>query len=505
MPTEELVPANDLPTDDKLVPASDMPSLSEIARQRLLGGMGAEKIGKTSGPGVLGALKDSYLGQAGDRLTQNYNRAVSGVKQFASNPIEDLAQTVAHPATDSGLTNAIAGALGAVTSGFAPLGAGAAELTRGAGEIAGQSPESARQMGNRAAQASEMIAGGVPLLKAPAAPGEEYVAQNPVADEGGGRLQQTAERMYKSALKPSSTITPDKTAKMVQAGLQEGIPVSRGGLEKLSGLVDDLNSQIAARIDAAGPKRQISPGRAVEYTRELEPKFANQVNPEGDLAAIDASRDEFLRQLQPEGGGAVRNMTASEAQAMKQGTYRSLGSKAYGELKTATIETQKALARGLKDELAAQFPELSSLNARESSLLSLEPALTKRVQAVSNHQIVGIGTPIAATAAKAVTGSGGVGAVAGFMKAVFDNPGIKSRLAIALNKASGGGQMAAARAKVGAYVSALEDASTPDNVTPIAAGRPSDIRMKILNDMANAARSREDQQTADRLSALANR
>jgi len=36
-------------------------------------------------------------------------------------------------------------------------------------------------------------------------------------------------------------------------------------------------------------------------------------------------------------------------------------------------------------------------------------------------------------------------------------------------------------------------------------GKPDDMRLKILTDMANAARSREDQQTNERLSALANR
>ena len=43
---------------------------------------------------------------------------------------------------------------------------------------------------------------------------------------------------------------------------------------------------------------------------------------------------------------------AADAQAMKQGTYRALGDKAYGELKGASIEAQKAQARGLKEELA---------------------------------------------------------------------------------------------------------------------------------------------------------
>ena len=204
-------------------------SVSDTARLRQQGSMGAEKIGKTSGPGVLGALKDSYLGQAGDRLTQNYNRAVSGVKRFASNPVEDIAQTVAHPATDSGMTDAMSGILGMLTSGFAPLGAGPAEITRGASELSGIEPQAARQMGNRAAQATEMIAGGLPLIQAPAEPGAAY-AQN-VADAKAAAepsaidnaRQGAARYLAKSALKPGKSHgSPEQIGKAIDLQLEQG-------------------------------------------------------------------------------------------------------------------------------------------------------------------------------------------------------------------------------------------------------------------------------------------
>jgi hypothetical protein len=114
-------------------------------------------------------------------------------------------------------------------------------------------------------------------------------------------------------------------------------------------------------------------------------------------------------------------------------------------MKTSTIEAQKALARGIKEELANQFPELSDLNAREGGLLDLQPVLEKAVQRIGNHQIMGIGTPITAGAAKVVSGSNKVGAVAGLMKAVLDNPAVKSKLAIALNQAGVSGSQVNAR------------------------------------------------------------
>jgi plasmid stability protein len=253
---------------------------------------------------------------------------------------------------------------------------------------------------------------------------------------------------------------------MVETGLQEGIPVSAAGLEKLSGLVDDLNQQISGKIQAAGPKRQISPGQAVQNTRDLESRFQNQVNPTADLDAISTSREDFLNQLRPQGvpGGAIRNLTAEQAQAMKQGTYAQLKTRAYGELKSATVEAQKALARGLKEELAAQFPEIDALNAREGQLLQLEPAIEKAVQRIANHQLIGIGTPIAGGAVGMVTGSRPLAAVTGMMKAVLDNPVVKSRLAIRISKGSGGRiPLPMAQARVVGYLNALgqgENAAT---------------------------------------------
>jgi hypothetical protein len=148
-------------------------------------------------------------------------------------------------------------------------------------------------------------------------------------------------------------------------------------------------------------------------------------------------------------------MNAADAQAMKQGTYRVLKGK-FGEQGSASVEAQKALARGLKEEIANQFPEISNLNSTESRLLDLQPILERAVGRISNHQLIGIGTPVTGAAADAIAGPG-VGRVAMVMKAVLDNPNVKSRLAISLSK---GAKIpyAQATAKVAAYSSALANA-----------------------------------------------
>ena len=289
-------------------------------------------------------------------------------------------------------------------------------------------------------------------------------AIQPVADMAAGAAGRLAPKLYESALKPSTTLGMAERANITQTALQHKIPVSQEGLRNLGDLIGDLNQNIKDVI-AADPTRPIDPNAVATRVDQIAPRMASQVNAGDDLAAIEASKQQFLREQgarpgqpaappQPTGvldarGNPVMTpgtpatppqpappMAAADAQAMKQGTYRALGDKNYGELKGATVEAQKALARGLKEEIANQFPELDSLNRDESRLLDLQPVLERAINRISNHQLIGIGTPIAGAAAGAVSRSGLIGGITAFMKSIVDDPMVKSRLAIQLSKAS---------------------------------------------------------------------
>lgn len=281
-------------------------------------------------------------------------------------------------------------------------------------------------------------------------------------------LGRSSEEAYQSALKPSVAVSPARVERVVQTGLREGIPVSVEGVAKLSSLIDDLNDKITAQIQS-DPTRPIKTMDVAQRVDPLKAKFAQQVNPSADLQSIDAAKEEFIQsRTEPPASGIgpsnLKDITAAEAQAMKTGTYRQLRSKAYGEMKTATVEAQKALARGLKEELANAFPELADPNARESQLLDLQKLLEKAVQRQANHQLIGIGTPVMTGATKAVTGSSGAAAVVGALKAVVDNPSIKSRLAIALS--SRGVPPATTLGRLGNYSAALAAAASHSNNEP---------------------------------------
>lgn len=264
-------------------------------------------------------------------------------------------------------------------------------------------------------------------------------------------LANRSKALYQSALKPSLRVNAPNPADLATTGLENKIPVSAEGVDKISGLISELNNSIKSEI-ASNPNAPINKFKVASRLSDTANRFTNQVNPEADLNNISAAGNEFLRN-QP------TDIAAATAQKLKTGTYQQLGDRAYGELATSTVEAQKALARGLKEELVKQFPEIARLNAKESQLIDLDGAMETAVRRIGNHQLFGIGTPLAAAGAKAVSGSTGAAAVTGTLKAILDNPVIKSKLAISLNQASKGAiNLSSAMGRVEGYANSLGNA-----------------------------------------------
>lgn len=329
------------------------------------------------------------------------------------------------------------------------------------------------------------------------------MAAAPLAAEGIGKvsgriaapLTKASERVYQSTLKPPpGSFTTPEVKVMVKTGLQEGIPVSPEGAQKLLGLVSQLNDAVSEEI-ANRPGARISPQAVAQRIEGVKSKFVNQVNASEDVAAIESSRQQFLREqgqrpgrpaIPPAPTGILDQygnpimgpetpataprpaspMSAEKAQALKVGTYKQLSGK-YGELSSATVEAQKALARGIKEELETQFPEIHDLNAREGRLIGLDEALERAVRRTQNRNPLSLGGTIAVTGATAATGAltGSVGEAGAAMAAsailhhIVTDPVVQSKLAITLNHAARAAgrdlPIGIARSKVAQYVTAL--------------------------------------------------
>jgi hypothetical protein len=294
--------------------------------------------------------------------------------------------------------------------------------------------------------------GSSPLREAGASGSAEAIRQLPVlfgaktpaaaaATEAG--LQGSARWLMGKALKPpAGSMSAADIAAGIQTMLDEGINVSRGGLEKIQNKITTLNDQIKeviaespAKIDKAGVaarlddlvnrfQKQVASADDTASIRKVwndfmsNPLLAGKESPlraHLDRPAIETTlREAAVDNLGPPIASTLEQVAGEVpgrfsdapsigvpppaptipiqlAQEMKQGTYRALGKKAYGELKGADVEAQKTLARALKEDVATAAPEVGPLNARESKLLNVIDALENRVAIEGNKNPAGLG------------------------------------------------------------------------------------------------------------------
>lgn len=352
------------------------------------------------------------------------------------------------------------------------------------------------QSGDVAGGLGEAAGIAVPLALGarPSAPGKPIVPVSP-----------TASKIYQRALGLRRD-TPIADARALgNTGVREGLVINEAGAQKLNDLVQNLQQQTTQEIKAgARAGMTVDPNQAADYaTREVLPKFNTVTQGSSTKAGARAIR-EFLdengaRPAQPgqppqptglydSAGNPImrpgtsatpatpaRPMPIDVAQAKKINTYREVEDE-FGKLSGSEIETKKGIAHNLMQQIEQHLPEVGSLNARQADALELRPAFEKAVNKAAN----GTGNfrdLLVTEVASHATGRPGMGLVAGVMAKVLRDPALRSKLAIAINRAQqndparwGAPSMKSAIARVNAYADVLDQAS--GNAAPGNAGNP---------------------------------
>jgi hypothetical protein len=213
----------------------------------------------------------------------------------------------------------------------------------------------------------------------------------------GNGLQASAKGLMESALK--GTIKAHQNGDVdvaVQTLLDYGINPTNSGVQKIKGLVGELNDKIATAIEKSDAK--IDKNKVLNALARSREKFGNQVDNIDDLAAIEKTGGNFA-QSHPDA------IPVQQAQKLKQGTYKVL-SKKYGEQGSASTEAQKDLARGLKEGISEAVPEVAPLNAAESKLLTTLKVAERRAMMDVNKNPVGLDTALALASGNPVVALG---------------------------------------------------------------------------------------------------
>jgi hypothetical protein len=244
----------------------------------------------------------------------------------------------------------------------------------------------------------------------------------------GGRAIGAPKRLYESALKPSGDFA--SAQEVVQTGLRESIPVSLAGADKADRLIKDITGQIDAKVAAINAPPTDPLDMALNAQTKMQAKFEHSVNKVGDYRDIDTALDEFLQ-------GHTQPKTAGDLLKFKRASQKDPRIKSsYGRdaQDYAKIETKKQLVREAKEQLVRLDPDLSALNARDSALIDLEDEMLSAMKRIENRDIMNLGTGGAGIAGYAIGGPAGAAKLIAF-KYLLNQPLVKSKLAIALNKA----------------------------------------------------------------------
>lgn len=199
-------------------------------------------------------------------------------------------------------------------------------------------------------------------------------------------MQSAGKRMMQSALKPPiKERMTGEAADAVQTLLDEGASVTESGVMKLRQKADDLAKQIEAEI--ANSNTTINKGDVGKRLLDTLKQFKNQVNPNADIGALKKAWLEFRNHPDLIG---KQQIPVQQAQSLKQGTYRALGDKPYGELQGASIEAQKQLARALKEEVANAVPSVAAPMSRQSDIINALKLAERRVAGAQNNSMLGL-------------------------------------------------------------------------------------------------------------------
>lgn len=241
-------------------------------------------------------------------------------------------------------------------------------------------------------------------------------------------------KLYQSAAKMSTVISEADRAKLVQTALDEGILPNLEGLDKIDGIIANLDNKIAEVIETAQTKNIKMPVDEIfKDFEKLEEIYKLSGKASESISALNQLKKSFRK-----ANADMEHLTPKKAQQFKQRIYKDLRS--YYEAvqsSPASVEGQKAMARASKEFLEGIAPEIKGMNKRDGAMIALRNAIEKPASRIQSRSIMGLGMGVktgVGTTIGHTLGSPQAGVVAGIAFAILTDPIVQSKIAITLNK-----------------------------------------------------------------------
>ena len=203
-----------------------------------------------------------------------------------------------------------------------------------------------------------------------------------------------SKQLMQSAIKPqvkyleSGTSVPDAIETMLEYGVNptQGRTIFGKGLNVLEDKVTALNAQIDDIVRTS--PNVVNTQKVLQEIENLRPAM---VEAGADVTDLD-NLTKFILAKQGNPLLSTSSMSVPAAQQMKKGVYKKLGESAYlKDATSANVAGEKALARGLRKQIAEAAPEVVPLNAQEAKLMNALNVSERKALNEANKDIMGLG------------------------------------------------------------------------------------------------------------------
>jgi hypothetical protein len=158
------------------------------------------------------------------------------------------------------------------------------------------------------------------------------------------------------------------------------------GLDTVQKKINDLNNEV--KLMVANANGNVSKQDVLNALDSYAAEKGKQLAPDADLAAIKTVRDQIVANKQM----PTNYVPAQIAQELKQGTYKAVGERAYGQETAASKEAQKVGAKALKEGIERVVPNVAPLNKQESELLNMLNVVERKAYAQLKNNPGGLAT-----------------------------------------------------------------------------------------------------------------
>ena len=241
-----------------------------------------------------------------------------------------------------------------------------------------------------------------------------------------------APKMYESAAKWSTKLTPEERASITETALKNQIPLSYEGLGKVQSSLGELGNRMDNLISTATANNVKIPATTVLQNLKDVRQSLGGFKIEGgtDIKELNNIEKNFRDYLKK---NKISEVSPQQLQDFKTDAYKRIDfGKAPEKPSVAKEEAYRSMANVAKTSLENFIPELKAVNTQYGALKELQPNLQKAVGRIENRDLLGIGSGVKAGAGAAIGGN--IGAGLGLAESILEMPKVKSKAALELYK-----------------------------------------------------------------------